>query len=62
MDQLWTLAATWYPDTPKPCRRRFNALTRELAASKRVQLEDRAPYFLKQRARGPNAREESLRS
>ena len=37
----------------------FDALTRELAASKRVQLEDRAPYFLKQGARGPTAREES---
>jgi hypothetical protein len=33
MDQLWTLATTWYPDTPKPWRRRFDALTRELAAS-----------------------------
>ncbi len=33
MDQLWTLATTWYPDTPKPWRRRFDAFTRELAAS-----------------------------
>jgi hypothetical protein len=33
IDQVRSLATTWYPDTPKPGRRRFDALAREFPAS-----------------------------